>query len=620
MKHLQTLLTALALTAPLTSRAQTTEATYTNPIISTSLPDPTITRADDGMFYLYATEDIHNLPIYRSANLIDWTFVGTAFNDQTRPQWNPQGGIWAPDINRIGPLYVLYYSKSVWGGEWDCGIGVATATKPEGPFTDHGKLFISREIGVQNCIDPFFISDDGHNYLFWGSFHGIYGIELTADGLAIKPGAEKRKVAGNFMEGTYIHKRGSYYYLFGSAGSCCEGAKSTYRVTVGRSKNLFGPYVDREGQLLTDDHFTTVVHANKLVYGPGHNAEIVTDNLGRDYMPMHGYPAADPDAGRVTWLVRINWRDGWPETEGSSPAATDVAPSFDALHLADPTIVEAEGRYWLYGTDPDSGDGFRAYTSTDLKHWTGPVGQDFGFVLRGNNAHTYGTTGFWAPQVFAYKGRYAMVYTANEHIAVAWSQSPAGPFRQDEARCIATPMKAIDPYVFFDRRSGKTYLYHVRLTQGNRIYVAELSDDLTSIDESTARECVSAEKGWEDTQHAPWRVCEGPTVVEQDGTYYMFFSCNDFRNPDYAVGYATAKSPLGPWKKQKQPLISRALLGVPGTGHGDLLHTADGRWLYVLHTHNSATEVSPRRTAIVELQLKGKKWSLVEGSFHYLEK
>jgi len=71
--------------------------------------------------------------------------------------------LWAPDINKIGDKYVLYYSMSVWGGELTCGIGCATADKPEGPFTDHGKMFRSNEINVQNSIDPFYIEMEGRN-------------------------------------------------------------------------------------------------------------------------------------------------------------------------------------------------------------------------------------------------------------------------------------------------------------------------------------------------------------------------------------------------------------------------------------------------------------------------
>ena len=92
--------------------------TYTNPVITRSTPDPTLIRAADGYFYLYATEDIRNTPIYRSNNLVDWTLMGTAFTNATRPTFEPNGGLWAPDINYINGKYVLYYSMSVWGGEW----------------------------------------------------------------------------------------------------------------------------------------------------------------------------------------------------------------------------------------------------------------------------------------------------------------------------------------------------------------------------------------------------------------------------------------------------------------------------------------------------------------------
>lgn len=589
--------------------------TYTNPVINTSLPDPTVIRADDGYFYLYATEDIRNLPIYRSRDLTDWQFVGTAFTDDTRPQWNKKGNMWAPDINKIGDKYVLYYSKSEWGGEWTCGIGAATADRPEGPFTDHGPLFISSEIGVRNSIDQFYIEDNGHKYLFWGSFHGIYGIELSDDGLSVKPGAVKKQVSGTFMEGTYIHKRGKYYYLFGSAGTCCEGARSTYRVTYGRSENLFGPYVDKKGQRLLDNHYEVMLHGDDTFVGTGHNAEFVTDDLGQDWILYHGYKKAEADDGRVVFLSRVDWKDGWPEVAGSVPEKENVKPSFGQIHLADPTVFCDNGTYYLYGTSPVSDNGFWVYTSTDLQHWSGPAGAVDGYALRGN---TYGTQGFWAPQVFKKDGRYAMAYTANEQIAIAWADSPLGPFVQDEPAMIPAKTKEIDPFVFHDD-DGKTYMYHVRLIGGNRIYVAEMNDDLRSMKEETARECIAVnDKGWENTAEGKWGVSEGPTVVKLDGTYYMFYSCNDFRSIDYAMGYATAKSPLGPWKKHKKPIVSRHLTGENGTGHGDLFRDGDGRWMYVLHTHNSNSKVSPRRTAMVELVKKGKKFEMVPGSLRYV--
>ncbi len=588
---------------------------YRNPIINTSLPDPTVIRANDGYYYLYATENIRNLPIYRSKNLVDWEFVNTAFTRESRPQWNPKGNLWAPDINYINGKYVLYYAKSEWGGEWTCGIGVATADKPEGPFTDHGALFTSRDIDVQNSIDGFFIEDHGKKYIFWGSFHGIFGIELTDDGLAVKPGAEKKQVAGTFMEGTYIHRHGGYYYLIGSAGTCCEGERSTYHVTCGRSKDLFGPYVDKLGRPLMENHYETILQRSDDVVGPGHNAEIITDDRGQDWMIYHGFSATDPRAGRLVYMDRVDWVDGWPYISGGKPSKVSERPDVGSILLADPTIFAEDGKYYLYGTSANSAIGrFEVYTSDNLQSWQGPVGMLGGYSL---SPDCYGTKGFWAPQIFKHKGKYHMIYTANEHIAIAQGDSPLGPFTQEKAEEIATPMKAIDPFIFFDD-NGKPYLFHVRLTQGNRIYVAEMNKDLKSIKEKTAREAISVEEGWENTAKTEWGVAEGPTVVKIGKTYYLFYSANDFRNPDYAVGYATATSPLGPWKKHGKPIITRRQIGENGTGHGDLFKDANGNWMYVFHTHNNRNLVGPRRTAVVQLNFDGTDFSVVEGSFRFL--
>lgn len=300
---------------------------YSNPVIDYSLPDPSIIKGEDGYFYLYATEDIRNLPIHRSKDLVNWEFVGTAFTDATRPDFEPEGGIWAPDINKIGDKYVLYYSMSVWGGEWTCGIGCAVADRPEGPFKDCGMMFRSNGIKVQNSIDPFYIEEDGKKYLFWGSFRGIYAIELSKDGLTVKAGATPVQIAGTAYEGTYIHKRGDYCYMFASIGSCCEGLKSTYTTVVGRSKQLMGPYVDKKGNRMLDNHHEVLIHKNESFVGTGHNSEIVSDNAGTDWLFYHAVSVANPD-GRVLMLDKIDWIDGWPSVEGNSPSVKSEKPRF----------------------------------------------------------------------------------------------------------------------------------------------------------------------------------------------------------------------------------------------------------------------------------------------------
>lgn len=302
--------------------------TYQNPVIPTSLPDPTIIKAKDGYFYLYATEDIRNTPIYKSKNLVDWEFVGTAFTNETRPTFEPKGGLWAPDISYISGKYVLHYSMSAWGGEWTCGIGAAVADKPEGPFVDKGKLFRSNEIDVQNSIDQFYIEEKGKKYLFWGSFRGIYAIELSSDGLSVKPGAEKKRIAGTAFEGTYIHKRGKYYYMFASIGSCCEGVKSTYQLVVGRSKSLFGPYLDKNGKDMMDNGYTIVIGPNERFVGNGHCSEIVQDKKGNDWIFYHGVDVQNP-RGRVLLMDQIRWdKEGWPYVDGNSPSLSATKPVF----------------------------------------------------------------------------------------------------------------------------------------------------------------------------------------------------------------------------------------------------------------------------------------------------
>lgn len=309
------------------SEKDTLPVTYQNPVVGYSLPDPSLLLDKDGYFYLYATEDIRNLPIHRSKDLVHWELVGTAFTEESRPSFEPRGGIWAPDINKIGNNYVLYYSMSVWGGEQTCGIGVAVADRPQGPFKDQGKMFRSHEIGVQNSIDPFYIEDKGKKYLFWGSFRGIYCIELSQDGLSIKEGAKKQQIAGTAYEGVYIHKKGGYYYLFASIGSCCEGLKSTYTTVVGRSKSLFGPYLDKNGASMMDNHHEILIQKNDRFVGTGHNSEIVTDKAGNSWILYHACDKKNPH-GRMLLMDQVNWIDGWPQVKGNSPSQVHLAPQF----------------------------------------------------------------------------------------------------------------------------------------------------------------------------------------------------------------------------------------------------------------------------------------------------
>ncbi|RYE27178.1 MAG: beta-xylosidase, partial [Sphingobacteriaceae bacterium] len=267
----------------------------------------------------------------------------------------------------------------------------------------------------------------------------------------------------------------------------------------------------------------------------------------------------------------------------NEPVKKTSKPASDTIYLADPTIFLDQGIYYLYGTG--SNQGFKVYQSADLKKWTGPTGKKNGFALTKGDA--YGNGGFWAPQVFKNGNTYYMLYTADEHLAIAASDSPLGPFKQKEIKALSGAGKQIDPFIFRDQ-DGKIYLYHVRLTAGNRIFVARMKEDFSDIIPETAKECITATQSWENTANSGWPVTEGPTVLKKGKLYYLFYSANDFRDPDYAVGYATANSPFGPWKKSDQnPIISKNLLKINGTGHGDFFTDKKGNLQYVFHTHNS---------------------------------
>ncbi len=271
--------------------------------------------------------------------------------------------------------------------------------------------------------------------------------------------------------------------------------------------------------------------------------------------------------------------------------------SDSVIHLADPTIFPYKGIYYLYGTvEGATNKGFTGYRSTDLQSWS-LLKNDSGYVLK--NGDAYGNSGFWAPQIFKYNKKFYMAYVANENIAIAQSDSPEGPFKQELKQPLAAPVKQIDPFVFIDD-DGKKYLYHVRLVNGNKIFVAELNDDFSAVKEETLKECIDATDKWENTQQASWPVIEGPSVLKHKGVYYLFYSANDFRNPDYAVGYATSTHPLGPWKKYEgNPIISKNLLGENGTGHGDFFMIRK-KYYYVFHAHNSNSNAWPRKTAIIK--------------------
>jgi arabinan endo-1,5-alpha-L-arabinosidase len=267
---------------------------------------------------------------------VTWVDAGDAL--PVKPAWASRTqDFWAPDVFRMGDRWLLYYSAKPDAALTDdkrglC-LAVATASRPEGPFTDKGTPLLCGD-GFVN-IDPHAFTDpaSGKTYLYWGSGFGPIKVqELSPDGLSFAAGSSPVPLVATvksddpaeyrrLVEGAWVTVRDGYYYLFFSGDNCC-GPKAHYAVMVGRSRSPTGPFEVRARPLYL------VLEGNRQWIAPGHNS-IVTDDAGQDWILYHGVdarrprtkPADDVNTRRVMLLDRLAWRDGWPEIAGKSPSS-----------------------------------------------------------------------------------------------------------------------------------------------------------------------------------------------------------------------------------------------------------------------------------------------------------
>ncbi|MCK5863434.1 MAG: glycoside hydrolase family 43 protein, partial [Candidatus Hydrogenedentes bacterium] len=296
--------------------------------------------------------------------------------------------------------------------------------------------------------------------------------------------------------------------------------------------------------------------------------------------------------------------------------------------VADPVIYYEAGTYYLYGTwDVDSLTGIAVHTSRDLVHW-----QWQGFAFRKTET-THGQRNFWGAEVIKHGEEYLLYYCAspnredtlplNMAIYVAKGKSPLGPFKEWKAPLYAANEsdEAIDQNFFLDE-DGTPWLYFVRVTRmHNEIWVAKLSQDLGAF-EGEPTLCIRSEAGAWDSR--PWeghRVAEGPLVFKRNGVYCLEYTGNHFLDPDYAIGFATADTPRGPWKRYDgNPVLSRSDK-VFGPGNACIVPSPDGTEEFIVyHIHQSPRTPQPRYLAIDRIRIKaepgGKMSFSVEGPTH----
>ena len=237
---------------------------------------------------------------------------------------------WAPDVTKVGGKRLMYIT--LYNSAEDSNIAVLQESSPC-QFQYKGIITRGRETGIEDTIDPEVVTDPktGRVWMFFGSVGGIHRIELTSDGLSVKEGAKYQHVAGltvhkcpdrsQVFEGSYLHWHKGYWYLFVSSGYY---GNHTYQLQVGRSKELTGEFLNREGKPMVEGFATPVLHSDEddNFFGPGHCGEIFTAIDDNEYIFYHCHVRESQRPGqRPLFMSRIQWdKDGWPYIEGGKPA------------------------------------------------------------------------------------------------------------------------------------------------------------------------------------------------------------------------------------------------------------------------------------------------------------
>lgn len=261
--------------------------------------------------------------------------------------------------------------------------------------------------------------------------------------------------------------------------------------------------------------------------------------------------------------------------QSNSPTAASKTyrnPVIPNANMADPDVIRVNGNYYLYATS--HGRGYDVFVSTNLVHWTNK-GLAFEDKRRG----------VWAPDVFhnASDGKFYLYYTDNDRqrpggplnkeIGVAVADSPLGPFHD---KAILSP-DSIDAHLFRDD-DGQFYLYYVNLKGGFKILVQPMKDPVTK--DGEAREVIRPTEPWEMKNG---HVTEGPFMLKHEGVYYLMYSGTGADSPNYGIGYATAKSPVGPFQKYSGNPIAHRTKTIFGPGHHCVVEGPDHKLWMVYH-------------------------------------
>jgi GH43 family beta-xylosidase len=560
--------------------------------------DPVIIKQGDA-WYVFTTG--LGISMKRSQDGAHWEQIGKVFDPQ--PAWHKRmipkndGNLWAPDIFYYQGKYYLYYSVSSFGSNLSA-IGLATnvTLDPQDPhytWVDEGVVIQSRKENDYNCIDPNVVQDKAGNlWLSLGSFWS--GIKLVGlDPETMKPAANPTlysiasKPGDTAIEAPFIIERDGYYYLFVSFDYCCRSVLSTYNVVVGRSQEITGSYVDKDGKAMMQGGGSLILESDDRWRGPGHNAIY---QQGRSAILVnHAYDKQN--SGRATLQIHpLYWdANGWPtltldEAKGAQTMPGTIQVTNPLIQQrADPYIYHHTDGYYFTATAPE-------YDRIILRKATTLQGLGSASETVIWQRHSSGIMGahIWAPELHHIDGKWYIYFAASSTQDV-WAiriygleNVSADPLQGtwEERDQIKTNWESFSLDATTFEHNGIRYLVwaqHDPAIGGNtNLYIAAMSNPWTISGDQVM--ISRPEYDWETTG---FLVNEGPAVIKRNGRIFISYSASA-TDANYAMGLLTASQDsnlldASSWSKSPTPVF-RSANGVYGPGHNSFTVSPDGAY------------------------------------------
>ena len=562
----------LALNAPLVVQGQQHRKERVPFVTDTPMVHDPVMAKEGNTYYLFATG--MGLQKMTSTDRLNWTVHPEPVLSPI-PAWTHdsvpgfKNHVWAPDVIQWHGKWWLAYSCSTFGKNGSA-IGLqSTKSLASSQWTDEGCIVSSRGGRDNwNAIDPNFVIDGKDNpWLVWGSFwDGIQIVRLdktmhvakgekpktiarrfnldskaSKNSLPINPNPPKNPTSDfagpNAIEAPFIFKHAGYYYLFVSWDYCCQGSKSNYRVAVGRSKNVDGPYLDRNGIDMRYGGGNIFIEGDKKNFeAAGHCAVYNMD--GEEIFICHGYSIAHEGASiliqrPITWTA-----DGWPELAPVGPQSwtadngngTYTNPLFYD-EFSDPDVIRVGDDYYLAGTTMHSVPGLVILHSKDLVNWENVSYcfdrfdfDDDAFSLK-NHKEIYGQ-GIWAPAIRYANGQFYLFSNINgKGLQCYTSKDIRGPWKHQNMQG-----NIYDLSVLFDD-DGKIYAIH----KYGEVHCTELKPDMSGPVEGTDRVIIPEGNA----------IGEGHHMYKINGMYYLIST--DYM-PNGRTLCSRSKSIWGPYE------------------------------------------------------------------------